>query len=414
MLKTYFKQKSTWTTYYAGPAGPYLDEFTHWLEERGFTTQPIRRYLFGAAQFATWAEADGVAVQHLDTAILDAFRHYLAQHDQLRTPTGHPTARCLGAQHFLSFLSTQGIVSVSADTPAMPAPPALLVAFHHWMHMHRGVTEETLTHYRPVISDLLTTLGERPEQFDAKSIRAFVLDRARRHSKSNAKNVVTATRMFVRFLIANGACAPGLDDAIPTIARWRLATLPQYLPADDVERIIAACDPSTPLGARDQAMILLMARLGLRSSDVTRLRLGDINWQDATLVVSGKSRRETRLPLPQEVGDALLHYLQEARPPIPTDRVFVTAIAPWGPISRQVVGKTAVRAIQRASVSAPTLGARVFRHSAATAMLRQGASLQTIGAILRHTSMETTAHYAKVDIDLLHQVAKPWPEAPLC
>ena len=126
MLETYFKRKSTWTTYYAGPAGPYLDAFSHWLEERGFTTQPIRRYLFGAAQFATWAEANGIAIQHLDTVILDAFRHYLAKYDQLRTHTGHPTARCLGAQHFLSFLSTQGIVSVAAATPAMPASRSCL------------------------------------------------------------------------------------------------------------------------------------------------------------------------------------------------------------------------------------------------------------------------------------------------
>jgi len=261
---------------------------------------------------------------------------------------------------------------------------------------------------------LLTTLGDRPAQLEAKSLRAFILDRAHRHGKGKAKNVVTATRMFVRFLIASGRCRPGLDDAIPTIAMWRLATLPQYLPADDVERIIAACDPSLPLGARDQAIILLMARLGLRGSDIIGLRFTDISWQDATLVVSGKSRRATRLPLPQDVGDALLHYLESARPPVDIDCVFMTSMAPWGPLSRSVIRQTAARAITRAGISAPTLGARVLRHSAATTMLRQGASLQTIGDILRHTSIETSAHYAKVDTDLLQQVARPWPEGALC
>ena len=220
--------------------------------------------------------------------------------------------------------------------------------------------------------------------------------------------------MFVRFLIATGHCAPGLDEAIPTIAMWRLSTLPQSLPADDVERTIPACDPSTPLGARDQAIILLMARLGLRGSDLVGLRFPALNWQDATLVVSGKSRRETRLPLPQDVGDALLHYLEYARPPVDIDRVFLTVMAPWGPISRAVIRQTAARAIQRAGISAPTSGSRVFRHSAATTMLRQGASLQTIGDILRHTSIETSAHYAKVDIDLLQHVVRPWPEGALC
>jgi integrase/recombinase XerD len=176
------------------------------------------------------------------------------------------------------------------------------------MGVHRGVTAQTLRNDRPLLLALLTTLGHQPEQLEAKGLRAFILDRAHRHGKGKAKNVVTATRMFVRFLIASGRCMPGLDDAIPTIALWRLATLPQYLPAEDVERIITACDPSIPLGARDQAIILLMARLGLRGSDIVGLRCLDINWQDATLVVAGKSRRETRLPLPQDVGDALLHY----------------------------------------------------------------------------------------------------------
>src|SRR5216684_2980855 len=175
----------------------------------------------------------------------------------------------------------------------VPPPPTLLTAFEHWRDVHRGVTAQTLRHYRPIRLDVLTTFDERPEQLEAKSLRAFILARAHRHGKGHAKNGVTATRMFVRFLIANGHCAPGLDAAIPTIAMWRLSTLPQYLPAEDVERIITACDPSTPIGARDQAIILLMARLGLRGSDVVGLRFPDLNWQDATLVVSGKSRRES-------------------------------------------------------------------------------------------------------------------------
>lgn len=414
MLKTYFKRERTRTTYAAGPAGPYLNDFSHWLEERGFKTRTIRQCLFGATQFTVWAEGTGIVVQSLDSTTLDEFRCYLAKRGQLRYASGRPTPRCMGSHHFLTFLSSQGVVSEPAVAAPNPEPPALLSEFQHWMRLHRGVTEQTLRNYRPIILDLLTSLGNRPELFEAKGLRAFVLDRAQRHGKGKAKNIVTAIRMFMRFLIASGRCTPGLDDAIPTIAMWRLATLPQYLPAEDVERIIRMCDPSTLLGARDLAIILLMARLGLRGSDVARLRFPDINWQDATLVVSGKSRRETRLPLPQEVGNALLHYLEYARPPIDINSVFVTVIAPWRPISRQVIRKTAARAIQRAGISAPTIGSRVFRHSAATTMLRQGASLQTIGDVLRHTSIETTAQYAKVDIDLLQQVARPWPEVALC
>jgi len=413
MLKTYCTRERTCATYAAGPAGPYLDDFIHWLEERGFTTRTVRRCLFGATQFAAWAEAAGIAVQRLDATSLDAFRESLAQHGQLRYASGNLTARCLGAQYFLSFLTTQGIVPFAAAAASGATPPVLLVAFRHWMEVHRGVTTQTLRHYSPIILDVLTTLGEQPEQYTAKGLRAFVLACANRHGKGKAKHVVTVTRMFVRFLIATGRCTPGLDEAIPTIALWRLATLPQYLPTDDIAHIISACDPSTPLGARDRAILLLMAHLGLRGSDVAGLRLHDLHWHDGTLVVSGKSRRETRLPLPQEVGEALWHYLECARPPITTDRVFITVIAPWVPISPQVIRQTAARAIQRAGIRAPTVGARLFRHSAATAMLRQGASLQTIGDIVRHTSIETTAHYAKVDVDLLQHVARPWPEGAL-
>ena len=414
MLTTYFTRERTRATYAAAPAGPYLNDFSHWLEKRGFTTRTIRRCLFGATQFTAWAEAAGIAVESLDATSLVAFYDYLTQHNQLRYASGNPTPRCMGAHHFLAFLSAQGVTAAPAITAPSATVPPLLNEFQRWMDVHRGVTEQTLRNYRPILLDLLTTCGERPEQLEAKSLRAFILNRAHRHGKGKAKNVVTATRMFVRFLIASGRCMPGLDDAIPTIAMWRLATLPQYLPADDVEQIIAVCDPSLPLGARDQAIILLMARLGLRGSDIVGLRFTDINWQDATLVVSGKSRRATRLPLPQDVGDALLHYLESARPPVDIDCVFMTSMAPWGPLSRSVIRQTAARAITRAGISAPTLGARVLRHSAATTMLRQGASLQTIGDILRHTSIETSAHYAKVDTDLLQQVARPWPEGALC
>ena len=157
-------------------------------------------------------------------------------------------------------------------------------------------------------------------------------------------------------------------------------------------------------------MLLLMVRLGLRANDVAGLRWGAIHWQESTLVVCGQSRRATRFPLPQEVGDAILPYLTDARPPTHTPTVFLTTLAPWRPIAPQVVSQTVARAIPQAASTAPTTGVRVLRHSAATALLRQGASLQTIGDILRHTSLATTAHSAKVDLERLAPVVRPWPE----
>lgn len=178
--------------------------------------------------------------------------------------------------------------------------------------------------------------------------------------------------------------------------------------------MIAACDGATVRALREKAILLLLARLGLRAGEVAALRLPDFDWAHGTFRVVGKSRREAKLPLPQEVGEALLRYLEAARPTIDSDSVFVTLIAPWTPITRYVVKAVAAQAIRRAGVQAPSFGAHVLRHSAATDLLRQGASLQVIGEVLRHCSVDTTAHYAKVDVGLLQEVVQPWPGGTSC
>ena len=191
--------------------------------------------------------------------------------------------------------------------------------------------------------------------------------------------------------------------------------MPRYLPSSDVERIIEACNPSTLVGARDRAILLLLSRLALRAGDIVVLQLTDINWDEASLRFVGKGRREAQLPLSQEVGDAILTYLQlrGTRPGV--DALFLSTRAPMDrPLSSVTVSAIVARAIKRAGVATPSRGAHLLRHSAATEMLRQGMSLDGIGAILRHRSVETTAHYAKVDLALLREVALPWPEETSC
>jgi site-specific recombinase XerD len=200
--------------------------------------------------------------------------------------------------------------------------------------------------------------------------------------------------------------------AVPTIASWREASVPRHLQPKEIERVIASCDVGTPDGLRDRAVLLLLARLGLRASDVASLALGAFDWSEARLRVAGKGRREDWLPLPQDVGDAVLAYLKKARPRIQSEAVFFKTVAPVIPISRWVVSTIVGRAIRRAGVSSPSHGAHVLRHSAAVHLLRAGSSLTEIGALLRHASIETTFHYAKVDRDLLLEVAIPWPSPP--
>lgn len=410
MLKTYFKCERTREYYSAGTAGRYLDAFAQWFEENGYQRQTIRRRIVGAAQFAGWVEASGWTVPELDSTILDAFGRHLAGEDRLRCSSGDFTVRFLAARHFLHFLQVRGIAAAPAVVSTRPAPPAMLCDFRAWMLSQRGVSERTLNGYHAVLLDLLKTLGEQAELFTAKGLREFVLERVHRHNPASARNVVTAVRMLVRFLIATDRCEPGLYAAIPTIAAWRLSTLPRYLPSEDVERVIGACDVSTPRGARDKAVILLLARLGLRASDVAGLSFDDIEWRTGTLMVTGKNRRQARLPLPQEVGDALLYYLEHGRPHARTAKLFISTLAPLRPLAQPTISQIAARALRRAGIDAPVFGAHVFRHSLATTMLRQGASLEAIGEVLRHASVETTAHYAKVDHPLLQTVALPWPE----
>jgi len=204
-----------------------------------------------------------------------------------------------------------------------------------------------------------------------------------------------------------------MEHAIPGFASWYLSSVPRFLAAEDVERLIASC-PTDANGLRDRAVLLLLARLGLRASEVAQLKFADIDWAGGQLTVSGKGRRQEQLPLPHEVGAALLRYLRRSRPPLPLPEVFTSIVAPLRPLSRAAVTHIVRAALRRTGIKAPINGAHLLRHSAASAMLRQGASLAGIGAVLRHRSLRTTVHYAKVDFDLLSEIAQPWPEAPSC
>jgi len=218
--------------------------------------------------------------------------------------------------------------------------------------------------------------------------------------------------MFLRFLIAEGHCAVGLDFAIPTVAHWRLASLPRGLPPKDVERLIASCNQASAVGRRDRAILLLLARLGLRAGDIVHLRLSDIDWKDASIQVCGKGRRHVRLPLTQEVGQAIVDYLKKGRPRIDSDTLFIRCRPPFFTLSSSVAISDVVdRALRRAGVTRPSRGAaHLLRHSLATSLLRHSTSLKDISTILRHSSIETTQIYAKVDIPSLGQIAQPWPE----
>jgi integrase/recombinase XerD len=415
MLTDFFKSRLTLERYRSGLIGPHLDTFSAWLDEHGYRRASIRRHVREAVHFSAWAKTAKIPIERLNRDTLNRLYCYLAERERLRNHNGDHQHLYQSACVLVSFLEATGVVCRATPVTAAPSSAdELWREFTEWMQTQRGTMSSTLANYRLSIAALLQDIGTTPRTFTAEALRHFLLRQTKQSSQVQSKTLATALRMFLRFLIARGDCATGLDYAIPTVARWRLATLPKYLPADTVERLIQSCDPVSALGARDRAILLLLARLGLRSGDVSALRLHDLHWSEAELIVSGKNRCQTRLPLPQDVGDAILHYLHHARPRVSSERVFITTTAPLVPISRQVVGRAVRRALCRTGISAPTQGAHLLRHSAATSLLRDGVSLSAIGALLRHASIDTTTLYAKVDVGLLREVAMPWPEVSSC
>lgn len=410
MLSEFFKSHTRIHALRDGPAGSLLESFARTLSETGYATSTACRHLRAAEHFIDWTHRHGMPVRRWNEQSLTGFDRHLSR---CRHPHyGHRMRLNVihGARVFLTYLRDTRVITLPSVEPHVQEP-ALLSAFYQWMRQQRGTCEVTLQNYSVHIRELLRGLGEDSTRFDARQLRAFVLEKRGSCGWGTAKNCTTALRMFLRFLIAEGQCAVGLDAAIPTVAHWRLASLPRYLPPEDVERLIASCDRTSTVGRRDRAILLLLARLGLRAGDITHLRLSDIDWKGASIQVYGKGRRPTRLPLTQEVGQAIVAYLKKGRPRTNADTLFIHCRPPYRAFGSSAVSCIVNRAFQRAEVVRPSRGAaHLLRHSLATSLLRQGASLEDIAAILRHRSIETTQIYAKVDIPSLRQIAQPWPE----
>ncbi len=415
MLDKYYTEPRALQRARTCASGPYLKAFADALESVGYSPGTIVTLLRTATHLGLWIEQDGTSISTLDDDSIARFGLHLRN---CVCPGPRPSRRrrreiAARAKRFLEHLRDAGVVP-PAPVPKLSDEHPVLASFKSWMHLHRGATPTTLRIYGRVVIEALKALGDDPKAFDARSLRDFVLERSYQHGRSKAKQVVSAMRAFVKFLVATGSCRPGLDGALPTIAHWRMASLPRGLSAADVERVIGTCPLTTLAGVRNRAILLLLARLGLRAGEVAALRLDDIDWSGAALRVTGKSRRATRLPLPQEVGDAMLLYLPH-RPTKPRfDHAFLRLTPPWGPLASGSVTSVAARALRLAGVVAPARGAHALRHSAASGMLREGASLDQIRLILRHRDPETTMLYAKVDVALLRRVVQPWPEVAPC
>jgi len=309
----------------------------------------------------------------------------------------------------LSYLREAG-VTPAAKPPQTPLE-VLLGEYRVWLARERGLAAATVLRYentaRRFLQQAMAGGVLEPVGLTGADVNAFLLRECGRVSAGTAKGRVAELRAVLRFLYLQGLTPLRLGTAVPPVGGWRLAGLPPTMTAADVRLLLDKCDRSSDVGVRDFAIMMLVARLGLRSVEVARLELRDVDWRAGELVVRGKARRQDRLPLPADVGEALAAYLARGRAPAGARRLFLTCCAPRGPIRADLVGDVVERACRRAGL--PRVGPHRLRHALAAELLRRGAGLAAIGQVLRHQDLATTALYAKVDLATLHQVAQPWP-----
>lgn len=400
------KTKPYWAKV-TGPLAEYADGFRAELFRLGYTPLTAACQIRLAAHLSRWMTAEGVSTRDLDMPTVE--RYFAA-----RRQAGYANERTTEALGpLLGYLRRLG---------AAPPPPAepvtetslLLGRFAAYLASERGLAPTTVTLdvrlVRPFLQKRALERGGRLnlEQLTAGEVRAFVLAQARERPRS-AKRIVTALRSLLRYLHVDGVLPIPLAGAVPSPAGHALAGLPKALEPGQVTAMLDSCDPATATGRRDRAVLLMLSRMGLRAGEVAGLGLDDIDWRRGEITVRGKGNRRDRLPLPADVGAAIVAYLRDGRPAGVLDRtVFIAAQAPREALSYLGITTIVEVAARRAGIPG-LVHAHRLRHSAATAMLRGGGSLAEIGQALRHSLPATTAIYAKVDIGALRPLGRPWP-----
>jgi integrase/recombinase XerD len=390
-----------------GPLVALSKGFAEDLRRQGYAPRTISEHSILLGDLSDWLERRQLSAADLSAAQVDRF----LSHRRSAGAARHKTRKALGP--ILGYL--RGLEIAPAAEISVEDGPAveILNRYMRFLTTERGLVPVTALRYvdclRPFLDRTMSADGLELASLTPADVTSFVVAWCPRLNGGVAKLTVTALRSFLGFLHLDGVTERSLVSAVPTVARRRLAGLPKGLEPDQVRRLLAACDARTPVGCRDLAILTLLVRLGLRRGEVAGLRLDDINWRAGTISLRGKGNCHERVPLPPDVGQRLAEYLASVRPADAQDRaVFVRHFAPHHGISATRVSTIVADAARRASLG--RVHAHRLRHTAATELLRVGASLPEIGQLLRHRRAGTTAIYAKVDRDSLRRIARPWPE----
>jgi len=392
-----------------GPLAAHLISFANAIGAQGYRAQSMQQQVRIAACFSRWLKQSGVGLKDICDDHAIRYLRYRARHVK-----PFPADRA-ALRHLIDLLRSEGVIP-GENIAARSVLPTEICAqeYAEYLRDAQALAEATIIHYVPFVRDFLHhCFGDGKvtlSRLRAADVVSFVQLRARRLHLRHAKLMTTALRSFLRYVRYRGDIAPDLAAAVPAVANWSMQSIPRAISAEQTRQLLASVNRQTAVGRRDYAILLLLARLGLRAGEVAFLELDDIDWRSGQLSVRGKGGQRNELPLPADVGKAIAAYLQHGRPRSNSRRVFLRVKAPITGFRRSNGVITLVRhSLQRAGIDAPTMGAHQFRHGLATQMLSHGASLSEIGEVLGHRHPQTTTIYAKVNIKALRTLAVPWP-----
>jgi site-specific recombinase XerD len=390
-----------------GPLGEHIHLYIDQLQQGGYSLQTGHRLLSIVRDFGFWLGSTGAGLADIHEATVT---QYLAERSQHR-----PRFRgdALALARLLSILREANVIEHRA-MPSRDPCEDLCEAYSRYMGRQRGLAPSSIASHlwflRPFLQELGIAKDADLVRLTGREVSLYVERHAGDSGATTARIMCSRLRVFLRYLHAEGFITTDLTTAIPSIRRPTEGSLPSFMPIDQVQRVLDGCDQSTATGRRDYAILMLLARLGLRANEVARLSLDDFDWHAGQFTVRGKGRKIATMPLPHDVGAAIASYLQRDRPRSDTRRLFLLAVAPYSGFKGAPGIQTVARsAIKRAGIAGPgRRGSHIFRHSLATGLLRSGASLTEIGQLLRHEQQDTTRIYAKVDLDSLRTLGLPW------
>ena len=415
MLERFFRVPRVIARLRTGQVGCILDAFAAFLNSRGHCKRGIQRHVRAVAHFGHWLESEGIPLAALDGRLARRFLDEHLPRCRCRVPAREPIAVVRAAVDHLLFHVIGRRVLGRTRARAEPEHPVLR-SFGEYLRRTRGLAPGTCHAYVQYVDAFLASLpGSDPielSRLSAADLAGYVTNVASRLRPGTAKQVTNALRSFVGYLRLCGLCDARLAGAVPTVAHWKHSHLPDVLSDEELRGLTESFDRRTALGRRNYAIVQCLMRLGLRASETAHLSLDDIDWRSATVRLAGKPRRVRFLPLPAELGSAIVSYLQRGRPSTASRFVFVHHTAPLGPLTSSGVGSVVRAAWRRTGRQVCFRGTHALRHTAATRLLRAGVSLKAIADILGHRSIDTTAIYTKVDINRLAEVPLPWPKTP--